>query len=68
AKLEEFPGQVKDSHLFIDLKKELASLMLFDSTPSLLAVDSSSKVVGQLDSIRLNGDAELNELLPKLTR
>jgi len=42
--------------------------MLFDSTPSLLAVDSSSKVVGQLDSTRLNGDAELNELLPKLTR
>ncbi|MCE5176344.1 MAG: hypothetical protein ABFD23_07925 [Caldisericales bacterium] len=68
AKLEEFPSQVKGSHLFIDLKKELVSLMLFDSTPSLLAVDSSSKVVGQLDSTRLNGDAELNELLPKLTR
>ncbi|NLI40565.1 MAG: hypothetical protein GX421_05215 [Caldisericales bacterium] len=68
AKLEEFLGQIKGSHLFIDLKKDLASLMLFDSTPSLLAVDSSSKVVGQLDSTRLNGDAELNELLPKLTR
>jgi|GEM_PF-683190 len=66
AKLDQFEKQIGTANLVLDLDNSHANYLLLTSTPSMIALDNSGRVIDHLQSYDFEKNEEINKIVSKL--